>query len=97
MTEKTEIQKPSIQERVAKRVQQIAQPIELWLDRLVAKPEKFIPENYKLLDHLKKEKTKGQHARKLKELYQGQYDEIFFIIKQKRNHLKNLMMMINSW
>ena len=46
MTEKTEIQKPSIQERVAKRVQQIAQPIELWLNRLVAKPEKFNPENH---------------------------------------------------
>ena len=90
MTEKTEIQKPSIQERVAKRVQQIAQPIELWLDRLVAKPEKFNPENYKLIEHLKKEKTKGQHARKLKELYQGQYDEIFFYYKAKKKPFEEL-------
>ena len=47
MTTKTDDNKVSIQERVAQRVGQISQPIEQWLDRLVAKPEKFNPENYK--------------------------------------------------
>ena len=49
MTTKTDDNKVSIQERVAQRVGQISQPIEQWLDRLVAKPEKFNPENYKLI------------------------------------------------
>ena len=90
MTTKTDDNKVSIQERVAQRVGQISQPIEQWLDSIVAKPEKFNPENYKLIEYLKKEKTKGQHARKLKELYQGQYDEIFFYLKAKKKPFEEL-------
>ena len=48
--EKTEIKKPTIQERIASRVTEILDPVEVWLDRYNNNPERFNPETLKLVN-----------------------------------------------
>ena len=50
MSEIQEIKKPTIQERIQKRVHEILEPIEVWLDRYVIQPDKFNPDKFKLID-----------------------------------------------
>ena len=73
--ENIEIKKPTIQERIQKRVHEILEPIEIWLDRYVTAPEKFNPDKFKLVDVFKKQQVGGVHARKIMEMYEPQYKE----------------------
>ena len=47
--EKTEIKKPTIQERIATRVNEICDPVEAWLDRFNNNPDRFNPDSIKNL------------------------------------------------
>ena len=47
--EKTEIKKPTIQERIATRVNEICDPVEVWLDRFNNNPDRFNPDTLKLV------------------------------------------------
>ena len=73
--EKTEIKKPTIQERIASRVNEILDPVEVWLDRYNNNPDRFNPETLKLVPLFKKEKVGGVHARKIQERFEEPYKE----------------------
>jgi hypothetical protein len=72
MSDTAEKYRPSIQERIAERVREIVVPIEDWLERLITMPDRFNPETFQLIDHFKKEKVGGVHARKIIEMYETQ-------------------------
>ena len=60
--EKTEI-KVTIQERIALRVNEILDPVEVWLDRYNNNPDRFNPETLKLVP-LFQEGKGGRSTRK---------------------------------
>ena len=86
--ENIEIKKPTIQERIQKRVHEILEPIEIWLDRYVTSPEKFNPDKFKLVDVFKKQQVGGVHARKIMEMYEPQYKEYKDLLKLRSKNLK---------
>ena len=51
--EKTEIKKPSIQDRIEKRVSEILEPVDMWLDRHAFTHERFNPKTLKLAELFK--------------------------------------------
>lgn len=83
-----EIKKPTIQERIQKRVHEILEPIEIWLDRYVTAPEKFNPDKFKLVDVFKKQQVGGVHARKIMEMYEPQYKEYKDLLILRSKNLK---------
>jgi len=88
MSEIQEIKKPTIQERIQKRVHEILEPIEVWLDRYVVQPDKFNPDKFKLVDVFKKEQVGGVHARKIMEIYEPQYQEYKELLRLREKNLK---------
>jgi hypothetical protein len=88
MEEIQEIKKPTIQERIQKRVHEIIEPIEIWLDRYVTAPEKFNPDKFKLVDVFKKQQVGGVHARKIQEMYEPQYKEYKDLLILRSKNLK---------
>jgi len=86
--ENIEIKKPTIQERIQKRVHEILEPIEIWLDRYVTAPEKFNPDKFKLVDVFKKQQVGGVHARKIMEMYEPQYKEYKDLLTLRSKNLK---------
>ena len=86
--EKTEIKKPTIQERIATRVNEICDPVEIWLDRFNNNPDRFNPDTLKLVPLFKKEKVGGVHARKIQERYEEQYKEFKDLLKLRKKNLK---------
>ena len=88
MEEIQEIKKPTIQERIQKRVHEILEPIEIWLDRYVTSPEKFNPDKFKLVDVFKKQQVGGVHARKIMEMYEPQYKEYKDLLILRSKNLK---------
>jgi|TARA_R100001463_G_scaffold4139_2_gene15863 hypothetical protein len=86
--ENIEIKKPTIQERIQKRVHEILEPIEIWLDRYVTSPEKFNPDKFKLVDVFKKQQVGGVHARKIMEMYEPQYKEYKDLLILRSKNLK---------
>ncbi len=86
--ENIEIKKPTIQERIQKRVLEILEPIEIWLDRYVTAPEKFNPDKFKLVDVFKKQQVGGVHARKIMEMYEPQYKEYKDLLILRSKNLK---------
>ena len=86
--EKTEIKKPTIQERIASRVTEILDPVEVWLDRYNNNPERFNPETLKLVPLFKKEKVGGVHARKIQERFEGSYKEFKDLLELRKKNLK---------
>jgi hypothetical protein len=88
MSEMQEIKKPTIQERIQKRVHEILEPIEVWLDRYVVQPDKFNPDKFKLVDVFKKEQVGGVHARKIMEMYEPQYQEYKDLLSLREKNLK---------
>ena len=86
--ENIEIKKPTIQERIQKRVHEILEPIEIWLDRYVTTPEKFNPDKFKLIDVFKKQQVGGVHARKIMEMYEPQYKEYKDLLILRSKNLK---------
>jgi len=88
MEEIQEIKKPTIQERIQKRVHEILEPIEIWLDRYVTAPEKFNPDKFKLVDVFKKQQVGGVHARKIMEMYEPQYKEYKDLLILRSKNLK---------
>ena len=86
--EKTEIKKPTIQERIASRVNEILDPVEVWLDRYNNNPDRFNPETLKLVPLFKKEKVGGVHARKIQERYEEQYKEFKDLLELRKKNLK---------
>jgi len=88
MSDTTEKYRPSIQERIAERVREIVVPIEDWLERLITMPDRFNPETFQLIDHFKKEKVGGVHARKIIEMYETQYKEYKDLLALREKKLK---------
>ena len=88
MEEIQEIKKPTIQERIQKRVHEILEPIEIWLDRYVTHPDKFNPDKFKLVDVFKKQQVGGVHARKIMEMYEPQYKEYKDLLLLRSKNLK---------
>ena len=86
--EKTEIKKPTIQERIATRVNEICDPVEVWLDRFNNNPDRFNPDTLKLVPLFKKEKVGGVHARKIQERYEEQYKEFKDLLQLRKKNLK---------
>ena len=86
--ENIEIKKPTIQERIQKRVHEILEPIEIWLDRYVTTPEKFNPDKFKLVDVFKKQQVGGVHARKIMKMYEPQYKEYKDLLILRSKNLK---------
>lgn len=88
MSDTAEKYRPSIQERIAERVREIVVPIEDWLERLITMPDRFNPETFELIDHFKKEKVSGVHARKIMEMYETQYKEYKDLLELRKKDLK---------
>jgi hypothetical protein len=88
MSDTAEKYRPSIQERIAERVREIVVPIEDWLERLITMPDRFNPETFQLIDHFKKEKVGGVHARKIIEMYETQYKEYKDLLELRKKNLK---------
>jgi len=88
MSDTAEKYRPSIQERIAERVREIVGPIEDWLERLITMPDRFNPETFQLIDHFKKEKMGGVHARKIIEMYETQYKEYKDLLELRKKNLK---------
>ena len=86
--EKTEIKKPTIQERIASRVTEILDPVEVWLDRYNNNPDRFKPETLKLVPLFKKEKVGGVHARKIQERFEGSYKEFKDLLDLRKKNIK---------
>ena len=86
--EKTEIKKPTIQERIASRVNEILDPVEVWLDRYNNNPDRFNPETLKLVPLFKKEKVGGVHARKIQERFEEPYKEFKELLDLRKKNLK---------
>jgi len=88
MSDTAEKYRPSIQDRIAERVREIVVPIEDWLERLITMPDRFNPETFQLIDHFKKEKVGGVHARKIIEMYETQYKEYKDLLELRKKNLK---------
>lgn len=88
MSDTQEKYRPSIQERIAERVREIVAPVEEWLDRLITMPDRFNPETFELLDHFKKEKVSGVHARKISDMYESHYKELKDLLELRKKNLK---------
>jgi hypothetical protein len=88
MSDTAEKYRPSIQERIAERVREIVVPIEDWLERLITMPDRFNPETFQLIEHFKKEKVGGVHARKIIEMYETQYKEYKDLLELRKKNLK---------
>lgn len=88
MEETQEIKRPTIQERIKKRVHEILEPIEDWLDRYLTHPDKFNPDKFKLIDVFKKQQVGGVHARKIMEMYEPQYEEYKELLTLRSKNLK---------
>ena len=88
MEETQEIKRPTIQERIKKRVHEILEPIEDWLDRYLTHPDKFNPDKFKLIDIFKKQQVGGVHARKIMEMYEPQYQEYKELLTLRSKNLK---------
>jgi hypothetical protein len=88
MSDTAEKYRPSIQDRIAERVREIVVPIEDWLERLITMPDRFNPETFQLIDHFKKEKMGGVHARKIIEMYETQYKEYKDLLELRKKNLK---------
>lgn len=88
MEEIQEIKKPTIQERIHKRVQEILEPVETWLEKYIDHPDRFNPDTYKLVDLFKKLNVGGVHARKIIEQYEPQFKEYVDVIALRKKNLK---------
>ena len=88
MEETQEIKRPTIQERIKKRVHEILEPIEDWLDRYLTHPDKFNPDKFKLIDVFKTQQVGGVHARKIMEMYEPQYEEYKELLTLRSKNLK---------
>ena len=88
MEEIQEIKKPTIQERIHKRVQEILEPVETWLEKYIDHPDRFNPDTYKLVDLFKKLNVGGVHARKIIEQYEPQFKEYKDVIALRKKNLK---------
>lgn len=88
MSDTAEKYRPSIQERIAERVREIVVPIEDWLERLITMPDRFNPDTFQLIEHFKKEKVGGVHARKIMEMYETQYKEYKDLLELRKKNLK---------
>ncbi len=86
--EKTEIKKPTIQERIASRVNEILDPVEVWLDRYNNNPDRFNPDTLKLVPLFKKEKVGGVHARKIQERFEEPYKEFKDLLDLRKKNLQ---------
>ena len=88
MEETQEIKRPTIQERVHARVQQILEPVETWLEKYLDHPDRFNPDAYKLIDLFKSLNVGGVHARKIIEHYEPQYKEFKELLALRKKNLK---------
>lgn len=88
MSDTQQKHRPSIQDRIAERVREIMSPVDEWLDRLITMPDRFNPETFELLDHFKKEKVGGVHARKITEMYETHYKELKDLLDLRKKNLK---------
>lgn len=87
MSETTE-QKITIQQRLVQKCNQILEPVDAWLERLITMPDRFNPDIFKVLDHFKKEQIKGAHARKIIEIYKPYLTEYNDVLQLRKKNLK---------
>lgn len=88
MEETQEIKKPTIQERIHARVQEILEPVETWLEKYIDHPDRFNPDTIKLVDLFKKLNVGGVHARKIIEQYEPAYKEFKDVLELRKKNLK---------
>ena len=88
MEETQEIKKPTIQERIHARVQEILEPVETWLEKYIDHPDRFNPDTIKLVDLFKKLNVGGVHARKIIEQYEPTYKEFKDVLELRKKNLK---------
>ena len=88
MEEIQEIKKPTIQERIHARVQEILEPVETWLEKYIDHPDRFNPDTIKLVDLFKKLNVGGVHARKIIEQYEPTYKEFKDVLELRKKNLK---------
>ena len=88
MEETQEIKRPTIQERVHARVQQILEPVETWLEKYIDHPDRFNPDAYKLIDLFKSLNVGGVHARKIIEHYEPYYKEHKDVLELRKKKFK---------
>ena len=88
MEETQEIKRPTIQERIHARVQEILEPVETWLEKYIDHPDRFNPDTYKLVDLFKKLNVGGVHARKIIEQYEPTYKEFKDVLELRKKNLQ---------
>lgn len=88
MEEIQETKKPTIQERIHARVQEILEPVETWLEKYIDHPDRFNPDTIKLVDLFKKLNVGGVHARKIIEQYEPTYKEFKDVLELRKKNLK---------
>lgn len=69
------IYKPSIQERITEQSQEACDAIEEWLETYITDAKNFDPKGFDFSSHFTKFKVSQAHARKIKNFYQGWFDE----------------------
>ena len=72
--------KPTIQERIQAQTFHMRGGLEDWLDGWQSNSKKFDPKGFRISKHLNDMKCTQAHARKMKELYQPEIDEIMEVL-----------------
>ena len=66
---------PTIQERIREQAQDACEEIEEWMDSFITDKENFDPKGFNFTKHFTKMKVSQAHARKIKGMYAGEYEE----------------------
>lgn len=78
---------PSIQERLREASYKMTEEIEDAIESFAKDPETFDPKQFKLVNLLRGKQAKAAHARIIKDLYIGQYDEYLEVAGGKDEQL----------
>ena len=73
--EKAKAPVKTIQQRMLETAMEMCHPVDEIVDELHKDPENFDPKAHKIINKLKAQEVKPNHARIIKDFYQGEYDE----------------------
>ena len=79
--EKKNVHIPTIQERIREQAYDACEDIEVWMDGFITDKENFDPKGFNFSRHFLKFKVSQAHARKIKGMYAGEYEEAQLIQK----------------
>jgi hypothetical protein len=79
--EKKNVHIPTIQERIREQAYDACEDIEVWMDGFISDKENFDPKGFNFSRHFLKFKVSQAHARKIKGMYAGEYEEAQLIQK----------------